>query len=314
MDGSLARNLIETDLNKPYAIFYHANSHKIFWSDVGRKKIESVTVHNPVDRTVIISDAEFPGALAIWDIQISTFETLSILYYHDQIEEILVAFNLKTSEKRVILSNVPDIAQLKIYQEPKISSDNIPCLKNNGGCHQICLPSKIDPTNSHVCRCSNGLQLQIIDGSCRPYQSFILFASSSSIRAIPYVDVNEKISESKIESLPYLKGSKIGKFDFDYKTRSIMWIEDEKFVKIMTIDFSWISNPGDNKPADFINLRVLFELDSSTGTLMSLAFDWINNLLYYSFTDLPNYYIKVLIFLHFRIIYRVFFSFRKFDS
>lgn len=102
MDGSSARNLIQNDLNKPYALIYHATSRKIFWSDVGRKKIESASALNPSDRTVIVSDAEFPAALAIWDTSVSTFESTSILYYTDQVEEVLVAFNLKTSEKRII--------------------------------------------------------------------------------------------------------------------------------------------------------------------------------------------------------------------
>lgn len=309
MDGSLARNIIQTELNQPHALIYHANSRKIFWSDIGRKKIESATVHNPVDRTVIVSDAEYPSALTIWDTQISTYETISILYYHDQIEEVLVAFNLKTSEKRIVQSNVPDIAQLKIYQEPKSLTGNNGCSVNNGGCHQICLPSTRDPANTRVCRCSNGLQLQVLDGSCRPFQSFILFASSSSIRAVPYIDANEKLTDSVIEALPNIKGFRIGKFDFDYKSRSIMWIEDDRFVKLMTLDFSWVSNPRADKPADFMNVRVLFELDSSTGTLMSLAFDWISNLLYYSYVDAPNSFIKVIYtFLLFLINFRLFFS------
>lgn len=297
MDGSSARNIIQTDLNQPYALVYHASSGKIFWSDVGRKKIESATVHNPVDRAVVVSDAEYPAALTIWDAQISTYETVSILYYHDQIEEVLVAFNLKTSEKRIIQSNLPDIAQLKIYQEPKLppTTQNNPCSVNNGGCHQICLPTTRDPTSTRTCRCSNGLQLQVLDGSCRPYQSFILFSTSNNIRAIPYVDANERISDSLIEALPNLKGTNIGKFDFDYKSRSIMWIEDDRLVKAMSVDFSWVSDPRvNNKPADFISTRVLFELDSSTGKIMSLAFDWINNYLYYSYTDLPNNLIMVI--------------------
>lgn len=294
MDGSLARSIVHTDLNQPYALIFHANSRKIFWSDVGRKKIESVSTNNPVDRQVIVNDAEFPAALAIWDTSVSTYETSSILYYSDQVEEVLIAFNLKTSEKRIIKSNVADIMQIKIYQEPKLTGQSNPCLSNNGGCHQICLPSTRESTNGRVCRCSNGLQLQVLDGSCRPYQSFVLFATTRSIRAVPFVDVNEKLEDSLVEALPALNGYEIGKFDFDYKMRSIMWIEGSRFVKVMTINFSWVSDPRDNKPANFLTSRVLFELDSSTGTLMSLSFDWINSLLYYSYVDSPNYYIKVI--------------------
>jgi hypothetical protein len=133
----------------------------------------------------------------------------------------------------------------------------------------------------------------VLDGSCRPYQSFILFASSRSIRAVPFVDVNEKLVDSPVEALPGLSGNQIGKFDFDYKSRAIMWIENERFVKVMHINFAWVSDLRVNRPADYLNSRVIFELDSSSGTLLSLAFDWINNLLYYSYTDPPFNYIKV---------------------
>lgn len=301
MDGSSPRNIIQNDLNRPYSLFYHANSGKIFWSDVGRKKIESASTNNPSDRSVIISDVEFPAAITIWDTMggsesFGAQETYSILYYSDQVQEILVAFNLKTSEKRIIKSNVADIAQLKLYQQPKFLSENNPCLVNNGRCHQICLSSSQSSANGYVCRCSNGLELQILDGSCRPYQSFILYASTSNIRAIPFVDVNELITKriDNVEALPILRGDNIGKFDFDYKSRSIMWIENFRFVKKMNINFLWVSDPVVNRPADFLTTSVLFELDSATGNLMSLAMDWINNLLFYSYSDPPNNYIKVL--------------------
>lgn len=113
MDGTSARNIIQTELNQPYAIIYHANSRKIFWSDVGRRKIEAATVANPVDRTVVVSDAEYPAALAIWDSAVSSFETTSILYYSDRVEEALVAFNLKTSEKRIIKVGVSLIKAMR---------------------------------------------------------------------------------------------------------------------------------------------------------------------------------------------------------
>lgn len=297
MDGSSARVLVKNDLNTPYSIFFHVNTRRVYWSDVGRKKIESISVVNPTDRTVVVSDAEYPTAIAIWDkTSADGLDTYSILYYSDQVEEVLVAFNLKTSEKRIMETNVPNLRQLKVYQSPRFLTDNNQCLINNGGCHQICLPSMRASTNGHICRCSNGLELQVSDGSCRPYRSFILYATDSNIRALPFVDVNELITGrmDNIEALPILSGSNIRKFDFDYKSRSIVWIESANLVKMLTLNFSWVSNPSDrNARMDFAQTRVLFELDSSTGTLLSLALDWVNNLLYYSYADPPFNYIKV---------------------
>jgi hypothetical protein len=87
-----------------------------------------------------MSDVEYPYALAVWDTQLNG---QSILYYSDQMQEQLVAFNLQTSEKRVVKGNVANIMQLKVYQTQRFGQmESAPCLVNNGGCHQICIPSR----------------------------------------------------------------------------------------------------------------------------------------------------------------------------
>jgi len=287
MDGTNPRILVQTELTHLSAIFFHAKTKKVFWSDLGRKRIESISVDGTQDRTVVLNDVEYPYALTIWD-TIATGE--SILYYSDQIREQLVAFNLKSSEKRIIKQNVGDIMQLKIYQKfQSLNDNNNACLLNNGGCHQICIPTI---NNNRICKCSNGLQLQQDGLSCRPFQSFLLFTSDKYIRALPLL-TSSNIINNELEALPVLAGNNIGKIDFDYKSRSILWIEDEKLVKIMKLNFSWQSTPNLNKTTDFLSKQVLFELDSSTGNLLSLTLDWINNLLFYSYYDSPNNYIKV---------------------
>jgi low density lipoprotein-related protein 2 len=292
-DGSQSRNIIDKDINSPVSLFYHYKSRKIFWADNGRKKIESISIDNLSDRTVIISDVESPTAITIWDISVKTFdniETHSILYYSDLIQEQLIAFSLKTGEKRIIKSNVPKIIQLKVYQAPSFLPTINPCLTRNGDCHQICLASK--NTNGRICRCSNGLELQNDNKSCKLYQNFILFATSQSIRAIPYSYLDKPIDNS-LEALPIINGYKIGKFDFDYKSRSIIWVEDDRLVYILSLNFSWTSIYNSKLETNFVNKKVLFELNSSTGKLMSLAFDWISNQLYYSYNDQSINYIKV---------------------
>jgi len=179
--------------------------------------------------------------------------------------------------------------QLKVYQKPS-TAVNSACAINNGGCHQLCMPIS-GSTVGQICRCSNGLQLQKMDGSCRPFQSFILFASDKYIRAVP---LNEQDQFNQLEALPVLSGNGIGKFDFNYKSRSIIWIEDERIVQLLQINFDWQSvSSGQNKSIDYMSRRVLFELDSATGELLSLTMDWANQLVFYSYTDSPNYYIKV---------------------
>ncbi len=78
LDASEPRIIIKDDLNQPGSIFYHASSRRIFWTDLGKKTIESasVLVNSPLDRRTIVSDAEEPYALTIWDVNDGNFYLL----------------------------------------------------------------------------------------------------------------------------------------------------------------------------------------------------------------------------------------------
>ncbi len=280
MDGSNPRILVDTGINNPVSLVYHKSSRRIFWADNGRKKIESVSIDDLTDRKVILSDVEGPGAIAVWDIP-NLFDAsyVSILYYSDLVLEQIVAFNLKTSEKRVIKNNSPFITQMKLFQQQSENSN--PCRVNNGGCQHICLPSSRSASGVQ-CRCGDGFELQS-DSSCLPYKQFILYATSQLIRGFPLNSANDQ----QIETLPVINGKKIGKFDFSYRDKSLFWIEDDRLVKMLTIDSS------NSFVSSTYQFKVLFELDSSIGSLTSIAVDWINGQLYYSYSDSANTYIKV---------------------
>ena len=108
-------------------------------------------------------------------------------------------------------------------------------------------------------------------------------------------------ANAHVEALPPLAATgKIGKLDFHYASRSIVWIEDDRFVRSLTLDLSWTSSPplppqsffstsstssSSSSSSSFVSKRTLFELGSPSGTLRSLAVDWISGQLYYSYTD-----------------------------
>ena len=122
MDGSESRILVKNDLLSPTSLIYHAKSRKIYWTDMGRKKIESISLDDLANsRTQLVSDVEQPIGLAIWDTQVSSgidqqdTTPTSILYYADQVQECLVAFNLRTNEK----NNIENfMSYLKWSREP----------------------------------------------------------------------------------------------------------------------------------------------------------------------------------------------------
>jgi len=125
------------------------------------------------------------------------------------------------------------------------------------------------------------------DGSCVSYKEFILFTSSSYLRGIPF-----EAAKNEQEALPVIGGVDVTGSDFDYKSRSILWIEGKSSVRMLTINDTWSPVAAD-RSLEFIKKTTLFELDSPKGTLMDLSMDWVNNLLYYSYFEAPNSYVKV---------------------
>ena len=289
LDGSNPRNIIQNELNHLVSIYFHIRSRRIYWVDAGRNKIESSKTDG-TDRIVVLSNVEHPSAIAIWDtVDPRSQESVSILYYSDVAFEQIIAYNLRTLEKRIIRNNVPDVVKLQIFQKPQLANFN-PCLNNNGGCHHICLPSK-QSGSGRICRCSNGLKL-LSDGSCTLFKHFLIYSSSSAIGGIPFSDESTFPGTDSVEAMETVTGRSIGKMDFDYKSKTVFWIENGAFVKTLKFNQSWTSTYN-GMDDEFFNVNVLFELDSYYGSMTGLAVDWVNNLLYYTYFQSSLSYIKV---------------------
>ena len=289
LDGSNSRNIIQNDLNELVAIHFHLRTKRIYWVDAGRDKIESVKTDG-TDRLVAISNVGHPTAIAIWDtVDPRSQESVSILYYSDVAYETIVAYNLRTQESHIIRNNVPDVGKLQIFQKPQLGTNN-PCLVNNGGCHHICLPSK-QSGSGRICRCSNGLKL-LSDGSCTLFKHFLIYSSSSAIGGVPFSDESTFPGTDAVDAMETVTGNNIGKMDFDYKSKTIFWIENGVFVKSLKFNQSWTSSYN-GMDDEFFDVSILFELDSYTGYMTGLTVDWINNLLYYTYTQASVSYLKV---------------------
>lgn len=289
LDGSSPRIIAQYNLNHLVAIYYHIKGRRVYWADAGRNCIESALIDG-TDRNVVLANVEHPSALAIWDvIDPRTQESVSIMYYSDVAYEQIIAYNIRTQEKHILRNNVPNVMKLQIYQKPQLAYEN-PCLINNGGCHHICLPSN-SISSRRICRCCNGLKL-MPDGSCVLFKRAILYSSRTIITGLQFGDEPSYPGSEFSDGMHSVSGNGIGKVDFDFKTRTIIWIENGMFVKAMILNQSWVSSV-DGIDGQFYSTKVLFEIDSFFGTLMGLAVDWINNMLYYSYNEGSQSYIKV---------------------
>lgn len=64
-----------------------------------------------------------------------------------------------------------------------------PCLANNGGCDQLCIPSE---GGQRVCSCSVGYKKDD-NGGCVPYKTFAVVAQLDIIRGYSLKDFSEAI-------------------------------------------------------------------------------------------------------------------------
>jgi low density lipoprotein-related protein 2 len=244
---------------------------------------------------VAVTDVEHPKALTIWDTTDPNYqEPISILYYSEYAYEQLIAFNLRTQEKRILRNNVNDIVALRVYKQPQTTYSNSPCGVNNGGCHHMCIPSRQSPTGRQ-CRCANGLRVRA-DGSCVLFDRILLYSSANIVSGIPFGDsiADNGPSPSDSYSMPDFSSQRTGKLDFDYESGSIVWIENSRLVRILQFNRNWASSnrPDASPSSPFYTVRTLFELDSPNGALRGLTVDWINKMLYYTYTQAPITYIK----------------------
>lgn len=80
----------------------------------------------------------------------------SRLYLLDPKYDKLERFDLPNGDNsRLLMDNESELRTFTIYR--KRPTPNHPCLSNNGGCQQLCLPA---PGNSRVCACSVGHRVE----------------------------------------------------------------------------------------------------------------------------------------------------------
>ncbi|KAJ8949001.1 hypothetical protein NQ314_008307 [Rhamnusium bicolor] len=210
MDGSNPIVLVE-EIEKPDAITIDIDSKTLYFSTLFPPIIGMVDVYGK-KRATILSEANaiaMPKALGVMG---------SRLFYLDPSYEKLVQVALPSGgNPRTILENEPDLKTFTIFK--KRSLGDHPCLQNNGGCEQLCIPAE---GRSRTCVCSIGYKKN--DNSCSPYKTFAIVTQLDMIRGYSLKDSSEAMVP--ITGL----GHHIFNVDVHFAETWIYWVEFNRGV------------------------------------------------------------------------------------
>ncbi|KAL7294867.1 hypothetical protein TKK_0011791 [Trichogramma kaykai] len=137
------------------------------------------------------------------------------LYYLDPAYEKIERVDLPDGDNpTMIVHNDADLKTMTIYKK-RLTDTSHPCLTNNGGCEQICLPSA---GRTRICAC--GMQYRKVgETSCQSYNTFLVVTQLDVARGYSFKDAKEAM-------VPIAgPGHHILHVDVHYEQNWIYWVE-----------------------------------------------------------------------------------------
>ncbi|CAA9998006.1 unnamed protein product [Nesidiocoris tenuis] len=223
----LANNGNDTSVAKPRSMCLEPSQGKLFWVDEGGygvpQKIGRVNmdgsdprillskIEHPLAITIDLEtrllyySTEYPSTVGVMDTDGNNQHTLlsesettislpkaiavhqKYLYLMDPRYDKLERVDVETGKgQQTIIDNEPDLKTFTIFKKRPASQH--PCLTNNGGCEQLCIPAE---NNQRVCACSVGYRKD--DNTCGNYNTFAVVTQLDIIRGYSLDDSSEAI-------------------------------------------------------------------------------------------------------------------------
>ncbi|KAF7989294.1 hypothetical protein HCN44_007968 [Aphidius gifuensis] len=206
MNGENSLILVD-DTNRLEAITIDIPTKTVYYSSQNPSFVKSMSSDGQNKRTILtrINNIALPKSLAVHE---------SKLYYLDPLYDKIERVDLPYGSNPVIMiDNESTLKTLVIYKKRAIGSH--PCLENNGGCEQLCLPSI---GGSRVCACS--MEYKMINNTkCEPYKTFAVVTQLDVARGY-------SLTDSKEAMIPITgPGHHILHIDVHYSENWIYWVE-----------------------------------------------------------------------------------------
>ncbi|XP_047139272.1 low-density lipoprotein receptor-related protein 1 isoform X1 [Hydra vulgaris] len=252
LDGKFRKVIVSKELSQPRAIVLHPVKGKMVWTDWGSKNIESASLDG-TNRLVLVKEGiGYPNGVAIdyetdriyWcDALYDKIESIFLdgsdrkavaikgkytishpfgisvfngdLYWTDWSRRSISRLNMTSGKVTEMRTNLLSLMGLKIYHKDQQKGTN-PCAQGKNICSHLCFATN----ESFTCGCATGFELHQNNKSCISSKSFLLYSTTTEIRATPF---NEQESDS-IAPILGLKSSYA--IDFLYKTGTIYIADD----------------------------------------------------------------------------------------
>lgn len=253
MDGSQPVVLLE-DVDRPEAITIDIDRKMLYFSTQYPPKVVAIDVNGNNRRSILteINDISRPKALAVYE---------SRLFYLDPTYEKLVRVDLPQGDHpRVILENENDLKTFTIFKKRQIIDH--PCVQNNGGCEQICIPAE---AKTRVCACNVGYKKEN-EVNCVAYKTFAVVSQLDMTRGYSLKDSSEAM-------VPITgPGHHILHVDVHYMENWIYWVEFNRG----TWNGIFRIRPNGTE------LQPIIKDGIGSNGIRGLAIDWVSGNLYFT--------------------------------
>uniref|UniRef100_A0A8C2AJR3 Low density lipoprotein receptor-related protein 1Ba n=1 Tax=Cyprinus carpio TaxID=7962 RepID=A0A8C2AJR3_CYPCA len=103
------------------------------------------------------------------------------LWWADDVLAQLGTVNKRDGKNLTVLRNkTTGVVHIKVYDKDSQKGRN-PCVPNNGGCSQLCLPTS---ETTRTCSCTMGYNLRPDRSTCEGLQSFLMYSINEGIRGV----------------------------------------------------------------------------------------------------------------------------------
>ncbi|XP_021325253.1 low-density lipoprotein receptor-related protein 1B isoform X1 [Danio rerio] len=213
LDGSLKTTVVH-GMDKPKSLVLHPSKGKMFWMDGGTINMANMDGSNikilhqnqkePVGLSIDFSsnklywissgngtinrcnlDGSGLDVIDSMKSQLRKATALAVmggkLWWADDVLAQLGTVNKRDGKNLTVLRNkTTGLVHIKVYDKDTQKGRN-PCVLNNGGCSQICLPTS---EITRTCSCTTGYNLRQDRSTCEGLQSFLMYSVNEGIRGL----------------------------------------------------------------------------------------------------------------------------------
>lgn len=222
LDGSERKVLVNTKVAHIDEIAIDFLDDYIYWVDSTLSIIERVKADGTARKVIYNgqlnarSSQEHFSAMAIYQqylyVANSSHDGSIVRFHKDNI-----------NDSKIIQHNLGDhIRDITIFApQPMPSPEENPCVKDNGGCQDLCL--HLGVTGKRRCICSHG-KLKSDGLTCEPHDTFIMYSKLSQIDSL-HVQEDESQDNSPYSPITIENKSHIISLTIDYTAKRVIYSE-----------------------------------------------------------------------------------------